>query len=108
MTGNASVAAGVLVKLFIGAALTPDVRMQLNQTSGWKELQAGIGGSEHALAVERFQDKEYLGQILETAIVDLETLADAELQVRQTIQEMCPALNIDALQVTVFSLVYMQ
>ena len=90
-------------KLFIGCAITSDVRMALLQSAAYKQAKIGISDE---LKEQRYQNKDYLGLFLAGEKVTLQEVRTAEGHIRSKLREYCPLLNSDMTPIHLLSLVF--
>lgn len=98
----------VQTRLFVGLLLTSEVRMHLNQSEQWKQEQVVRNESGETLQSLRYQDKEYIGSMLTTALLPLEELRTLEDSVRLVLNRYCPELQTDKMKIFVFPQLFLK
>lgn len=89
-------------KLFAGYVISSELRLQLNQSSLWK--QAKIAPSiPHDLEEIHFHQKDYIGHFLTQSCVTLSELKKLEDQISQTLKSYCPHFSSEKIRIIVFS-----
>lgn len=98
---------GVQVKLFVGLLVSSEVRMHLNQSELWNQDQVVKSEDGQEMKVLRYQDKEYVGIMLEEKQLGLEELRSKENEVRDALMRYCPELGVEAMKVYVFPQIFL-
>ena len=102
---NLNLANSVTVKVFLGIALTPDVRMQLNQSHAWKTDQTTV--KEGRLLEIRYEEKDYLGTWITEEHPSVVQLRSKEASVLEQLRSYCPELPVEKLKVTIFPQIFL-
>ena len=97
----------VKVKLFVGLLVNSEVRMHLNQSQQWKQDQVVRSSDGQELQVLRYQDKDYVGLVLEQEMMPLGQLKDKETWVREALERYCPELGVENMKVYVFPQIFL-
>lgn len=92
----------VQVKLFVGLLVSSEVRMHLNHSELWKQDQVVKSEDGREMQVLRYQEKEYVGIMLNDRQLSLEALRTWEGEVRDALARYCPELGTEAMKVYVF------
>ena len=78
----------MLVKIFLGFALSPKFSHQLSCLSQWKEERALSLANEGGKIEEvHFQGKSYLGVYCASSILSMEELENKKLQIKAVLKE---------------------
>lgn len=94
------------VKVFIGAQITPDMRLLLNKSVLWN--QAKIGSSDDCLKEIHSSDKDYLGYYIQQEFVQIDFLKTLEAKIRDLIKAYCPNINADRISVQIFPQIFIE
>lgn len=100
--GVSSTQGKVILKFFLGFAITSECRMHLNRSISWKHLQIQMGKTDDALKEVHFHQKEYLGRHLEGENFPLSALKSETLRMQRELKEHFPGFEIDKLPVCIF------
>jgi len=95
---------GINFRLFAGCLMTSELRMQLNQSSLWK--QAKIAPSLQDLIETHFQEKDFIGLFLQSDKIQLEELRQIEKKISQVLKTYCPQFPSEKIKILVFSQVF--
>lgn len=101
---NTQIENRVQVKLFLGIAISSELRLQLSESSEWK--QAKISHQSHDLIETHYQNKDYIGLFLTHEKVCLAELKLIEMKILQTLKLYCPKFSSEKCKVLVFSQVF--
>lgn len=92
-------------KLFVGCVITPELRMQLNQSPLWKQVK--IAPSIHAgLNETHYRQKNYIGLFLTQDKINLSELKQIETQITHALKSYCPQFASEKIRILVFSQVF--
>lgn len=91
------------VKIFIGFALTPDLRMQLNQSDGWKQSRITAGQDPVEPVEVRFNHKDYLGFQTDDSLCTWPELTRYQSLLKEALVRYCSHLNPDSYKICLFS-----
>lgn len=100
--GHGNAAGKISPKIFIGCALTAELKNHLSKSSNWK--QASI--EQTALTIIPFQEKEYLGIYHSENKITLIELALLEKMIKDKIQTYCPDLSPDTFKIITFPQIF--
>ncbi len=101
MTTKASQA--VSTKIFIGFALNPELRIQLNQSHAWKQSRITAGQDPTEPIEIRFNNKDYLGFHVDGAVCPWPLLQNKQKLLKEALGRYCPNLNPDSHKIYLFS-----
>lgn len=94
----------ILFKIFIGFPLSTELKIQLNQAKGWK--QASIVKEKDCLSIVRYRDCEYLGQYFRHSMLTMKEVKAKAQEIGKLLHQFLPERDTDALQVSVFSQIF--
>ncbi len=100
MTVNTSQA--LATKLFIGFALNPELRIQLNQSNEWKQSRITAGQDPLEPVETRFNNKDYLGFQIDSSICSWPQLQQYQTTLKQALSRYCSHLNPDSYKIYLF------
>jgi hypothetical protein len=90
----------VVIKLFIGAPISGELRMYLDASRSWK--QESLFGDPNALIELRHLDKAYLGRYVAQEKMPLAQLKQQQQQLCDEILRHCPNMTASALKFVLF------
>lgn len=97
----------VIVKLFVGVSVTPELKMHLDSSGAWKLALIGSGDNADELIATHFEKREYIGAFTEGDNVTLGELRALTPDIKAKIGKYCPDFNLDRLTITVFPQVFL-
>lgn len=97
----------VSTKLFIGYLISQEVRMHLNNSSIWKEIQAFPKENTHHLREVHHNNKSFIGAFLFSKTPSLEELKKTQSFVSSNLQSYCEKLNVESLKITIFPQIFL-
>lgn len=83
----------VTVKLFIGAKVTPELRVHLAQSHLWKEATIVSAAEKGILVQTHFHNNTYIGLYVEEEYLTLPAIHDLQLAIRQQLSNYCPKVH---------------
>lgn len=93
----------VTVKLFIGISITPDLKLQLSQSSAWKEAKIVNSTDPFYLIETNFHNKTYIGLFSSEQQLSLTQLKGIQQHIREQLHHYCPKFpGIDKLPLFIF------
>lgn len=96
----------VFAKLFIGILITSEVRMHLNQSTVWKNVQV-IGDPEAGELISvRFHEYDYIGSYVKVEKITFSELGSYDKHVLNKLQSYCPNLQLNTHKVSFFSQIF--
>ena len=96
----------VLVKIFIGFELTVDIKIQLNQSSEWKQASVVKDETNQNLIEAHYSEHDYLGQYFDFNTLTMKDVTSRAQDIRKRLKEYCPDLDVDALKIHLFPQVF--
>ena len=96
-------AQAVQTKIFVGYALNPDLRIQLNQSNAWKQSRISVGQDPLEPIEVRFNNKDYLGFQIEGATCSWTQLQEHQKLLKEALVRYCSHLNPDSYKIHLFS-----
>ena len=99
-------AQSVLTKIFVGCALGPDLRIQLNQSATWKQSRILVGQDPAEPAEVRFNNKDYLGFQVDGTICPWPILQEKKHLVNKALSRYIPHHNSETLKIHIFSQIF--
>lgn len=96
----------VLVKIFIGFVLTPDIRLHLNESQAWKQDAIQSTPEERPLMENHYKDADYIGKFLTSQKNSLPELRRIEIELRRALACYCPGIDVENLPTCVFPQVF--
>lgn len=95
----------IRIKLFVGYPLNAEFKLQLNQSSAWKQAKIHPNNSER-LTETYYQEKNYLGYFLEEESLTLPELKNMERKINELVHQYCPNLKLEAHKIYIFPQVF--
>lgn len=92
-------------KLFVGVMISSEIKMHLQQSKIWKQIE--ILPKKEELSIIHFRGKEYLGSYLSKGHFALPELEQFSLFIKTRFKDYCPNFpNIDQVEICFFSQVF--
>ena len=91
---------GVVIKIFIGVQLVYQVRLQIEQSKTWKQMQIERQSQKKHYQIVPFEEKEYLGLYCEDPSYAL--LLSLERNIKEELRWHCSNLDTDTLIFKIF------
>jgi len=96
----------ITVKIFVGFETSIELRMHLNQSSAWKKASFEKGDTLNQILEVRFNEKNYIGRYLDSKILTMKDMKALSAEIRGNLQEYCPEINFDMLNINIFPQVF--
>lgn len=97
----------VTVRLFVGCSVSPEMRVNLQHSMGWKQAAILRSTEKDVLIETHYQNKSYIGLYADDRFLTLHEVRRLQHIVREQINEYCPKLvGIDKLPIYVFPQIF--
>jgi hypothetical protein len=94
------------VRIFVGAILSPEIGMQLNQSALWKQSTIqNVSEDSHLIKIP-YHGKEFIGYYLPSVSTSVRALHEIEKKIQERIKFYCPGLAAHQLKVFTFPQVF--
>jgi hypothetical protein len=90
---DTTVGSHVIVKLFIGCAVTPEVKMHLTQSNSWKQANIMRGREEGILSQTHFHQHSYIGLYADEQHLTLAEVRSLQHLIQQQLSAYCPKMS---------------
>jgi len=98
----------VIVKLFGGFAIHPDIKREMFANDKWHMAQIAWKSQENGLEIVPNDGREYVGKYLENSSHTTKELIDIESKIRKQLIFHCPAVDQYPLQFFIFPQVFVR
>ncbi len=97
----------VTVRLFVGCAVTPEVRVHLQNSMAWKQASILRSTEEDVLLETHFQNKTYIGLYADERFLTLHQVRQKQQKIRNQLYDYCSKLaGIDRIPIYVFPQIF--
>jgi len=97
----------VTVRLFIGCAVNPELRINLTHSLPWKQASIMRATDQDLLLETHFQNKSYIGLYVDDQQFTLQQIRKDQQKIREQLLIYCPKLTgIDKLPIYVFPQIF--
>lgn len=97
----------VTVRLFIGCAVSPELKVHLQHSMAWKQASILRSTEQDVLLETHFQNKSYLGLYADERFLTLHQVRQKQQKIRTQLYEYCPKLvGIDKIPIYVFPQIF--
>lgn len=90
------------LKIFIGFAVTSELKMHLNHSIGWKHARMHALSTSTLFEEVHFHQKEFVGCYIENKPLTIEDLQLKANALRKELLEYCPSLDIFKSPICIF------
>lgn len=105
MTAKESSSNKVVVKLFAGIPVKPELKLQLQQSGSWNQARV-LSGDERDVIELHYQGRDYIGNFLSQAKPTLADVQSSDAHIRQCIARYCPNYSMNEISVHIFPQVF--
>lgn len=92
---------GVVIKLFTGIPVKPELKLQLKQSKHWQ--QASIARTEERDIIEvHYQGRDYIGNFLNKKKPTLADVQSSDAHIRKCLSYYCPDFPLNEVSVHIF------
>lgn len=92
-------------RLFIGCLITPELRLQLNQSVSWKQAKIGLPQQDD-LVENHYNQKDYIGVFTNGDSISFSELQQTGNRVKESLKSYCPHFSSEKIRILVFSQIF--
>ncbi|MFT4553695.1 MAG: hypothetical protein ACI9S8_002336 [Chlamydiales bacterium] len=97
----------ISAQLFLGCPITSEIRLYLNSSPSWKQIQTLPGENVESLKEVHHEEKSYIGTFLKKPQPTLEELKAAQDNIRKLLKGYCKELKVDNLKLNIFPQIFL-
>jgi hypothetical protein len=95
----------VVIKLFTGIPLKPELKLQLQQSKIWQQAMI-FGSGEREIIEINYQGRDYIGSFLSQKKPTLADVQQSDARIRRCLSMYCPEFPLTEISVHIFPQVF--